>query len=260
MANQEKCVITFKRPSQKFLVNPPIKIVTSEGEYFIENDSEITVSLPMGEQTITCICEMPFIGLTMKRENKATFNIEKDCSIEIKFNRITGEIVITSNEFEQKPTSTKVKHQKVFTIILSSILVLGIVAFSVFALPEILRCDTCGGSDTLLCRACNGKGKEICETCGGNGRCSNDDCYNGIESSTEDCSSCEYGRITNPITWQSFECGRCDGIGVVITEETCWYCDGTNDCFMCYGSGLKEDAKTCQNCTGSGRIDCPDCK
>ena len=275
MTNQEKCVITFKRPSQKFLVNPPIKIVTSEGEYFIENDSEITVSLPMSEQTITCICEIPFIGLTMKRENKATFNIEKDCSIEIKFNRITGEIVITSNEFEQKPTSTKVKfvnkimnffidishkHKKVFAIILSSILVLGIVGFSVFALPGILRCDTCGGSDTLLCRACNGKGKEICETCGGNGRCSNDDCYNGIESSTEDCSSCEYGRITNPITWQSFECGRCDGIGVVITKETCWYCDGTNDCFMCDGSGLKEDAKTCQNCTGSGRIDCPDCK
>lgn len=137
---------------------------------------------------------------------------------------------------------------------------LRVVVFSVFTLPDILRCDTCGGSDTLLCRACNGKGKEICDTCDGSGTCFYDDCYNGIHKYYEDCSSCEYGRITNPITWQSFECGRCDGIGRVIKEEICDYCDGTNDCYKCDGSGLKENAKTCANCNGVGRIDCPDCK
>ena len=152
------------------------------------------------------------------------------------------------------------KQKKVFTIILSSILVLLILAFSVFALPEILRCDTCGGSDTLLCRACNGKGIEICNTCDGYGTCWRDDCYNGIRTYNEDCSSCEHGIIINPITWQSFQCGKCDGIGRIIKKETCSSCDGTNKCYKCDGSGLKEDAKTCQDCTGSGRIDCPDCK
>ena len=144
--------------------------------------------------------------------------------------------------------------------LISILLVLGTLAFCLTACASQSTCQICGGSDTLLCRACNGKGKEICDRCDGFGTCWRDDCSNGIRTYNEDCSSCEYGRITNPITWQSFECGRCDGIGLVIKKETCSSCNGTNKCYKCDGSGLKESAKTCANCNGVGRIDCSDCK
>ena len=116
-------------------------------------------------------------------------------------------------------------------------------------------CETCDGNKDLLCRACYGKGKETCDICDGNGDC--DKCARGVVRDTP-CgnSNCNYGYVTT--SFGRLQCQSCNGTG--YQERSCGWCDATGRCFKCNGPGLKENAKTCQNCSGAGRIDCPYCE
>ena len=116
-------------------------------------------------------------------------------------------------------------------------------------------CKTCAGDHDILCKTCNGKGKEICSYCDGNGDC--DDCIRGMVRD-DPCSNknCNYGYVTT--SFGKLECGECDGTG--LEERECHWCDGSGQCCICDGTGLKKDAKTCQDCSGTGRMDCPDCE
>jgi hypothetical protein len=98
MDEKKEFKVTFKRLSQRFAVNPPIKILTSHGEYEIGNGGSIFISLPEGEQTITCICEVPFAGISLKREDKIIINVNEDLFVDLKFDRITGRIIINQQE------------------------------------------------------------------------------------------------------------------------------------------------------------------
>lgn len=110
-------------------------------------------------------------------------------------------------------------------------------------------CETCDGSATISCRVCYGLGKEHCLSCRGgyNGHCPYPDCDFGIRTYYKDCPLCVYG------------CGACYG-GTYYEKGPCTLCDGTDVCFDCDGTRLKEDAKTCDECKGTGKIDCPDCE
>ena len=126
-------------------------------------------------------------------------------------------------------------------------------------LSSCQKCEICNGNKKIECTECLGHGKEVCDSCDGKGDCTNSECWNGRVSEGEDCTYCESGWIINPITWQQFTCGYCNGQGFEIVEKECWLCDGSGKCFSCDGSGLKEDAKTCTRCEGIGEIDCSKC-
>ena len=128
---------------------------------------------------------------------------------------------------------------------------------------EEAKCNTCYNSRTITCEKCRGKGKELCESCYDHKYLGK--CYfcegTGEEEDFVKCSTCEgKGVIINPLTWQTFKCTPCNGIGYVYVYEECDYCTkGDGLCIRCKGTGLAKNAKNCVSCSGSGEITCPDC-
>lgn len=116
------------------------------------------------------------------------------------------------------------------------------------------------------CEECSSTGKIDCAVCS-NGYIYCEGCSSGIKK--RDCSDCSYGKnyiecdgcegkgfFMNPLTWQTFQCPRCDGMRHYYEE--CNRCDGEGffeeRCSTCEGD-YKEKCLSCNN----GYLPCPDC-
>ena len=129
-----------------------------------------------------------------------------------------------------------------------------IIIFTLTLCLTSCTCEKCNGNKIVSCGTCAGKGKETCKTCYGDGNCH--ECVDGMVRDIP-CSNrnCDGGYVTTGLG--RLECVECNGTG--YEEGTCSWCDGTDNCFKCDGSGLKDNAQTCARCNGAGQINCPSC-
>lgn len=80
--------VIITREKQWFLINPKIKItVDTVEEYSIANDSSITLPLTTGSHTILFSSGI--------RKTQTDINVTESMNINVKFNRVTGEIDVS---------------------------------------------------------------------------------------------------------------------------------------------------------------------
>ena len=77
--------ITITREKQRFLINPKLKVIVDvTEEYFLENDSSISIPLTTGAHTI--------VFSAGPRKTATNIDVTENMNIKVKFNRATGEI------------------------------------------------------------------------------------------------------------------------------------------------------------------------
>ena len=112
-------------------------------------------------------------------------------------------------------------------------------------------CDFCDNTKKIECECSRYKempdGKVDCTACfAGEVPCSMCNDVLG-HYGTELCPNCNgSGKIRNPITWEDFGCGKCDGEGRIPA-----------DCPQCDGEGTM--GETCTVCEGEGKVPCSKC-
>ena len=80
--------IVITREKQWFLINPKMKItIDSSDEYFIENNSSITVPLTTGTHTL-----LFSLGI---RKTQTNIDVTENMNINVKLSRATGEIIVS---------------------------------------------------------------------------------------------------------------------------------------------------------------------
>lgn len=80
--------VIITREKQWFLINPKIKIIVDGvDEYSIENNSSITIPLTTGVHTLIFS-----LGI---RKTQTNIDVTENLNINVKFNRATGEIVVS---------------------------------------------------------------------------------------------------------------------------------------------------------------------
>lgn len=90
-------------------------------------------------------------------------------------------------------------------------------------------CRRCEGEGiiTEYCAYCKGHGEKYCSTCGGYG--------------VRNCGYCSGSG--------SMRCNYCRGRGTIKND--------TEYCPNCYERGFRDGNVPCQNCSGSGKVECP---
>ena len=80
--------VVITREKQWFLVNPKIKVtVDAADEYFIENDSSISIPLTTGVHTLLFSSSI--------RKTQTNIDVTENMNINVKFNRVSGEIDVS---------------------------------------------------------------------------------------------------------------------------------------------------------------------
>lgn len=86
----EKCILTFTRPFQFFLINPPINVkITGKGvdkTVSVENDESIDIKLERGIYNLHCFASIRKTDLALKLEGNA--------EIQLSWNRLTGKLEV----------------------------------------------------------------------------------------------------------------------------------------------------------------------
>ncbi len=83
----ETFTVTFARESQWFAVNPAVKIVVDEkDEYRIDNGQTIRVPMTRGTHGVVFKCGI--------RNKSIELNVAGDTALRLKWNRITGSLVV----------------------------------------------------------------------------------------------------------------------------------------------------------------------
>lgn len=124
------------------------------------------------------------------------------------------------------------------------------------------NCEFCKNTRKVECSCSRFKempdGKVDCSACfAGKVPCSKCNDLLG-HYGTELCPNCEgSGIIRNPLTWEAFGCGKCDGEGRIPAD--CPQCNGKGDlgeeCSVCDGTGKVP----CDKCNGTMKIPCGAC-
>ncbi len=124
-------------------------------------------------------------------------------------------------------------------------------------------CETCEGIGSVACTYCT-DGTVICEDCEGNGYYKCKKCNgNGKTETDEDCPSC---KDSNKKGYR-FESAQAlkDFLRGIDRDESeywkkCYACEGTGhkltECTDCNGSG---QGPVCEQCSGTGKVNCPAC-
>lgn len=80
--------VIITREKQRYLINPKMKVtVDSDKEYILENDSSITIPLTTGSHIIVFSSSI--------RKTQTNIDVTDNMSINVKFNRTTGEIDVS---------------------------------------------------------------------------------------------------------------------------------------------------------------------
>lgn len=80
--------VVITREKQWFLVNPKIKIIVdATEEYFLENNSSITIPLTTGTHTLVFSANI--------RKTQTDIDVTENMNINVKFNRASGEINVS---------------------------------------------------------------------------------------------------------------------------------------------------------------------
>lgn len=80
-------ILTINRAKQWFAINPSVKIIVDEHtEYRIGNGKTISITIPAGVHTIGFFCGI--------RNKIVDINMSSDLTINIKWNRLTGSLVV----------------------------------------------------------------------------------------------------------------------------------------------------------------------
>ena len=85
--NSGMFTLTVNRANQWFAVNPSVKIVVDgKAEYSIENNSSINIPISAGAHNIAFSCSI--------RNKILDINVVGDMTLNMKWNRITGSLVV----------------------------------------------------------------------------------------------------------------------------------------------------------------------
>jgi len=93
--------VVITREKQWYLVNPKVKIIVdSADEYALENGSSITIPLTTGAHTLVFS-----LGI---RKTQTDIDVTENMKINVKFNRMTGEIEVNGYKTKSKNNTPNV--------------------------------------------------------------------------------------------------------------------------------------------------------
>ena len=93
--------VIITREKQWYLINPKVKItIDSADEYSLENGSSISIPLTTGAHTI-----MFSLGV---RKTQTDIDVTENMNIDIKLNRVTGEIEVSGYKTKSKTNTPNV--------------------------------------------------------------------------------------------------------------------------------------------------------
>ena len=93
--------IVITRENQRFLINPTIKIIVdSADEYYLENNSNITIPMTTGSHTL--------LFCSTIRKTRAEIDVTENMNITVKFNRSSGEIDVDGYKIEAQTNTPNI--------------------------------------------------------------------------------------------------------------------------------------------------------
>jgi len=93
--------VVITREKQWFLINPKIKIIVDAAdEFFIENDSSVTIPLTTGAHTLLFSSGI--------RKTQTDIDVSENMNINVKFNRASGEINVSGYKTASKTNTPNV--------------------------------------------------------------------------------------------------------------------------------------------------------